>query len=127
MSAPAVLLFGLSGEPGRLWRAAALRLRIRIREVSPAECDTALADILQNAAPEAAAAPLAPLPEPMLVMAGFAPALMDAYLKTARTMGAQRVALKAVLTPYNASWSAVRLHGELAREHEAMLRHKNGK
>ena len=68
-----------------------------------------------------------PFDDPMLVMCGLDEARFDALLRALREPGLPRVPLKAVLTPYNASWSAVRLHGELAREHEAMLRHKNGK
>ena len=119
MSTPAVLLFGLEGERGKAWRAAAERLRIRVRQVSPAEADRPLLELLR-ADGGAALSPLAqPLGEPMLVMAGFSRELMDAYLAAARAMGAQRLDLKAVLTPTNASWTGRQLQRELSAERDA--------
>ena len=118
---PAVLLFGLAGERGRAWRGTAARLGIRVREVSPAEYGMPLARLTGEAEKAEASPLLAALPEPMLVMAGFGPELMDAYLREAGEAGAPRVALKAVLTPTNAGWTARQLYGELSRERDAIM------
>ena len=119
--APAVLLFGLAGERGRGWSEAAEKLRVRVRHVLPAEYGLPLWRVLAGG-PAEPTAPLAALPEPMLVMAGFSRELLDAYLREARAAGAARVALKAVLTQTNAGWSARQLYDELSWEHEAMGR-----
>ncbi len=117
---PAVLLFAMGAERAGGWRGAAEKLRIRVREVSPAEYGLPLGRLAAKE-PEGALAPLlAALPEPMLVMAGFSAELMDAYLRETRAAGAQPVALKAVLTPTNAAWDARRLYGELSRERDAL-------
>lgn len=39
-----------------------------------------------------------------------------------RRIGVAPVALKAMLTPTNATWDSVKLHAEIASEHEAMTR-----
>ena len=45
---------------------------------------------------------------------------MDALLPALRQAGIGPDCLKAVLTPINRTWNAVRLHEELLREHQAM-------
>lgn len=120
MSAPVVLLFGLEGDKGKAWRTAATHLRIRMRQVPPAEADLPLLELLREDGGKAPSPLVLPLSEPMLVMAGFSRELMDAYLAAARTMGAQRLDLKAVLTPTNASWTARQLQRELAAERDAV-------
>lgn len=55
----------------------------------------------------------------MMVLCGLEGQL-DALLPALTKAGVGRDCLKAVLTPYNRNWSAVRLHAELLREHRAM-------
>ena len=45
---------------------------------------------------------------------------MDALLPALRQAGIGPDCLKAVLTPINRTWNAVKLHEELLREHQAM-------
>ena len=45
---------------------------------------------------------------------------MDALLPTLRQAGIGPDCLKAVLTPHNRTWNAIKLHEELLREHQAM-------
>lgn len=45
---------------------------------------------------------------------------LDTLLPALRKAGAGSDCLKAVLTPSNRSWSALKLYGELLREHQAM-------
>lgn len=55
----------------------------------------------------------------MLVLCGLSGAQLDALLSALRRSRAV-VALKAVVTDENVSWSAKKLHGEIRQEHEAM-------
>ena len=57
--------------------------------------------------------------EEMLVMCDLPSPVFSAFLNALRQNRCP-VALKAVLTETNAGWSSVRLHRELAAEHEAM-------
>ena len=59
----------------------------------------------------------------MLVMCSLPSPLFSAFLGALRQNRCP-VALKAVLTETNASWSSLRLHGELLAEHEALQRAK---
>lgn len=117
---PALLLYNLEGTKGNAWRAAAMRLKIRIRTVSRQEYALPLAELLAKAAKEPAAGPVMTIPDEMLVMAHFPPGLMDVFLLTARRMGAAPVALKAVLTPTNARWNSLELYRELSAERDAL-------
>lgn len=56
----------------------------------------------------------------MLVFAGMDDADLDAFLDACKAKGVPPVACKAVLTPYNAGWSAEKLYGELQKEQRAM-------
>lgn len=55
----------------------------------------------------------------MLVLCGLSDAQLDALLSALRRSRAV-VALKAVVTEENVSWSAKKLHGEIRQEHETM-------
>ena len=56
----------------------------------------------------------------MLVMCHMLSYQLDAFLAGMREAGLPRVALKAVLTPANVTWSSLKLRDELAREHQAL-------
>lgn len=56
----------------------------------------------------------------MMVMAGLPSRRVDAVLHALRKAGVGRIDYKAVLTPTNQFWDAVKLYEEIAREHEAM-------
>lgn len=58
--------------------------------------------------------------EEMLVLCGFTPDRLDDFLAAFPAQGVPGVALKAVLTPSNAAWSAGELCAELLRERQAM-------
>lgn len=63
--------------------------------------------------------PAVPVADQILVLARLAPRQLDALLAELRTARVAAAALKAVLTPANAKWSADRLCMELKREREA--------
>ncbi len=58
----------------------------------------------------------------MMVMAGLVSGRVDAVIYALRKGGVGRIDYKAVLTPVNQFWDAVKLYEEIAREHEAMNR-----
>lgn len=60
--------------------------------------------------------------EEMLVLCGFTPDRLDNFLAAFADSGVPSVALKAVLTPSNATWTAGELCAELLRERQAMDR-----
>lgn len=63
----------------------------------------------------------ASLSEEMLIMCGLEEEMMDRFLAALRSRQLG-VSLKAVLTPVNSSWSAMRLGEELKRERAAFAR-----
>ena len=63
-------------------------------------------------------------PDQMLVICHILSDQLDALLTGMRAAGIPRIALKAVLTPNNVTWSSGKLYAELKREHEAMSRNK---
>ena len=115
-----VLLYNISADKLKKIRVILLRLGLRAREVSPAEFDRpigALAGLEGFEPAETAAGD--PFAGEMLVMCGLSSPQFSAFLNALRQNRCP-VALKAVLTETNAGWSSVRLHRELAAEHEAM-------
>ena len=58
--------------------------------------------------------------DPMLVFCGMTHEKLDHLLTTMERAGLPRIALKAVLTPTNGTWTSQQLWTELRREHEAM-------
>lgn len=59
-----------------------------------------------------------------MVMYGFTQKRLDEFLKSMRRAGLPVIPLKAVVTPYNVSWTFRALYEELEREEEAFLRQK---
>ena len=57
---------------------------------------------------------------PMLVLAGFTNERLHSFLTAMRNQGASPIALKAVLTEYNAVWDSISLYEELKKEDEYM-------
>lgn len=88
---------------------------IRLVPVSAAQCSKTVGSLLGLPAsvkpPAAGAAPK----EPVLVLCGFTPGRMDAFLTRLGTEGMPSV-LKAVVTPTNLGWTFSALAAELARE-----------
>ncbi len=56
----------------------------------------------------------------MLVFCGLDDGALDEFLDTCRREALEPTACKAVLTPYNASWSSERLYAELVREQQGL-------
>ena len=116
---PTLLLYNLDNEKGNRLRMLAMRLRIRIQNVAPEEYGETLAALTGRA--ERAGVPCeTPFSGEMLVFADFDNGLLNRFLTESRKAHIPAVALKAVLTPTNMSWTSVQLHEEIGKEHEAL-------
>ena len=117
-----LLTYNLSPARQGAIRMICARLKIRARAVEASEYAEklgALAGVSEKGNEPFAGEPFA---DEMLLMAGFAPQTLDAFLRAFRSYRVAPVALKAILTPVNAQWDSVQLHEELLREREAMAR-----
>ena len=122
MAEPLLLTYNLNGLTAAGVRGVCEELGIRVREVRREEYALpigALAGIpmATSGAPSGQA-----FDDEMLVMCHMLSDQLDAVLQGMRTRGVPRIALKAVLTPTNVTWSSAQLRDELAREHAAMAR-----
>lgn len=120
MKQPVLLCYNMEGERLSKIRLAAMRLKIRVRTVAPEEYALTLAALCGMEPASGAVHAGDAFTQEMMVMANFPAGMMNAFLQTLRRMNVAPVALKAMLTPTNAAWDSVKLHGEIAAEHEAM-------
>lgn len=114
-----ILAYNLSPErAGRIRTLCAVQ-KLRLRLVKPEEFGLSvgvLAGVLPPAEPTAAE----PFFEEMLVLCQLNESELERFLMGFRKNGIPPVALKAVLTPTNATWNARALRDELKKEHAAM-------
>ena len=118
-----VLLYNIKGTDMAVrLKPVLLKLKIRVRTVAPEEYLLPVGSLLKKTEmPENGQTFEGTLfTEPMMVMCGFTSARLDLFLRELRKNQVPFLALKAVLTPENQSWSSLRLHEELSKEHEAM-------
>ena len=101
------------------------KLGVACREVAPEEYAHPLGYLLGRAgyAPAAEEAAAERFAAEMVLMDGLQGPLFNRFLDSLRAERAT-VALKAVATEHNVSWSSARLHRELEQEHLAMSRIK---
>ena len=117
---PTVLLYHIS-DPARLARVRGWleRAGVRSLELAPTELNQSLGALL--GLPGFAREPGLRLgggpTEEMLVMFAFRGDLLNSFLAFFREEGLAPVALKAMVTPINIHWSALRLHEALRAEH----------
>lgn len=126
-----VLLYNLSGtEKGRKIKAVLALMGIRVKEVHDTEYKNTIGSLAgikgyekENAIQAAQDTVIEDtIPEEMLVMCGFSSQRVDEMLRNFRKKEIERVNLKAVVTPTNATWNSLQLYEELKREHEAMTK-----
>ncbi len=117
---PTVLMYNMGGTRGDPWRITAQQLGIQLRAVHPSEYDLEIGKLLRTGSC-GKSEPVMGFLEPMLLMAFFPKGMLDIFLQTAYGLGAEKIALKAVLTPANAFWSSNCLYEELQKEREAIV------
>lgn len=96
------------------------RLGIRARTVAPEEQGETIGSLCTaDEKPAASPAAQGSFSDTMLVLHALSSVQLDSLLRAMREAGIS-IPLKAVVTEENATWTALRLHEELAREHRAM-------
>ena len=123
MKMKGVLLYNISADKLKKIRVILLRLGLQGRVITPEEFSLPVGHLagIEGLSPAEKAQEDAEeaFREEMLVMCDLPSPVFSAFLNALRQNRCP-VALKAVLTEINAGWSSVRLHRELAAEHEAM-------
>ena len=116
------LLFNISSpQREKSIRIKLSSMNIVVRVVSTAEQIQTLGRLsgMPNCSTSAAAHAV-PFQDEMLVMSMFTRAQMDEFLQFFHDSGLPPIELKAVVTPANASWTAVKLHRELKKEYRSI-------
>ncbi len=113
---PVLLLFNIPPQKRAKIQVSALQLGCRVRPVPPEHFGAALEKILAGEAETCPAE--GAFAEELLVMCGLSERQLDTLLTELRRRKIS-VALKAVLTPTNAAWTARELYEELCRERAA--------
>lgn len=118
MAAETVLLYNCSGSQWTKLRQIYMMLRIRIQSVEPNQYGLRLENLLAHSQETAEVDEI--FTEPMMVFCHMDGSKLDHLLTTMRRAGLPRIALKAMLTSTNLTWTSQQLWTELRREHEAM-------
>ncbi len=118
---PTILAFNLAeGKLGKL-RFTCMKLGLLVKPVAMEDFTQpigALCGMAERTDGEAAA----PFAEEMLVFCHMDSTAVNRFLTAAKQMRLPSIALKAILTPTNVSWTACQLHDELNAERAAVLR-----
>lgn len=118
MATETVLMYNCDGEQWAKLRQIFLMLRVRIRPVEADQYGLTLEDLLGRS--EEKAPVEEEFSDPMLVFCNLPHEKLDHLLTAMGRAGLPRIALKAMLTPTNRTWTSQQLWTELRREHEAM-------
>ena len=118
MAVETVLMYNCNGEQWAKLRQIFLMLRVRIRPVEADQYGLTLEDLLGRS--EEKAPVEEEFSDPMLVFCNLPHEKLDHLLTAMGRAGLPRIALKAMLTPTNRTWTSQQLWTELHREHEAM-------
>ena len=118
MAVETVLMYNCSGEQWAKLRQIFLMLRVRIRPVEADQYGLTLEELLDRS--EEKAPVEEEFSDPMLVFCNLPHEKLDHLLTAMSRAGLPRIALKAMLTPTNRTWTSQQLWTELRREHEAM-------
>lgn len=118
-----ILLYGFQdGERLTKTKKALLPLEMRIKQVQPCDYSQPVGYMAGLKEIPGADSPYEgpEFEKEMMVMAGLLSKRVDAVIYALRKAGVGRIDYKAVLTPTNQLWDALKLYEEIAREHEAM-------
>ena len=118
MAVETVLMYNCNGEQWSKLRQIFLMLRVRIRPVEADQYGLTLEELLGRS--EEKAPVEEEFSDPMLVFCNLPHEKLDHLLTAMGRAGLPRIALKAMLTPTNRTWTSQQLWTELRREHEAM-------
>ena len=118
MAVETVLMYNCNDEQWAKLRQIFLMLRVRIRPVEADQYGLTLEDLLGRS--EEKAPVEEKFSDPMLVFCNLPHEKLDHLLTAMGRAGLPRIALKAMLTPTNRTWTSQQLWTELRREHEAM-------
>ena len=118
MAVETVLMYNCDDEQWAKLRQIFLMLRVRIRPVEADQYGLTLEDLLGRS--EKKAPVEEEFSDPMLVFCNLPHEKLDHLLTAMGRAGLPRIALKAMLTPTNRTWTSQQLWTELRREHEAM-------
>ena len=118
MAVVTVLMYNCDDEQWAKLRQIFLMLRVRIRPVEADQYGLTLEDLLGRS--EEKAPVEEEFSDPMLVFCNLPHEKLDHLLTAMGRAGLPRIALKAMLTPTNRTWTSQQLWTELRREHEAM-------
>ena len=118
MAVETVLMYNCDGEQWAKLRQIFLMLRVRIRPVEADQYGLTLENLLGRS--EEKAPVEEEFSDPMLVFCNLPHEKLDHLLTAMGRAGLPRIALKAMLTPTNRTWTSQQLWTELRREHEAM-------
>ena len=124
MAQPVMLAFNFAGERLQCLRKVCMSKHIRLMERSSEEASKPLAAFFGMAPTCEAADDVASFTDEVLVMHGFTPGSMNAFLQAWRQAGQTPIRLKAALTPTNLTWTVIQLHKELVKEDNAMQQHE---
>ena len=118
MAVETVLMYNCSGEQWAKLRQIFLMLRVRIRPVEADQYGLTLEDLLGRS--EEKSPVEEEFSDPMLVFCNLPHEKLDHLLTAMGRAGLPRIALKAMLTPTNRTWTSQQPWTELRQEHEAM-------
>ncbi len=124
MAQPVMLAFNFAGERLQCLRRVCMSKHIRLMEKSVEEASKPLATFFGMAPDCESSDDGASFSDEVLVMHGFTPGGMNAFLQAWRQAGQTPIRLKAALTPTNLTWTVTQLHEELVREDNAMQQHE---
>lgn len=128
-----VLLYGFRGtELGQKLHRVAIRLGILCKVVEENQTEEVLGSLLKlpgfgeisMETETEAEKEKAPLTRQAMIMYGFTQRRLDEFLQSMRKAGLPVIPLKAVVTPYNVTWTFRALYEELEREEAAFRQQK---
>ncbi|MDO4482925.1 MAG: DUF3783 domain-containing protein [Clostridia bacterium] len=120
MAQPMLLSFNMQGDRKVKLTMTCMKNKIRLVTVNEDDQAQTLGALCSFMPREDKAAPEQPFTDEMVVFANFTNQTLNGFLQTWKQLGQKPIALKAVVTPTNVSWTAVQLHAEITEEHNAM-------
>lgn len=117
-----VLMYNLNPEKKRRLTIVCMKLKLRVMNVSKEQYAEPIGYLAGVSGMESCGQAYEGegFSDEMLVFAGFDQRILDSFLREFSKNKIERVALKAMLTPYNAKWNSLQLYEEIKKEHEAL-------